>query len=205
MKKAMHADRQGKLIVFEGISGTGKETQAKILKEFLAKKGIASTIVYHPSPELKEVLSKWRKERNIDNVSEAYFLLADRFNRVKEVIIPALNRGEWVICLRNWLSALIYQAKSDKDRTWITKEFARFEPKPDYLFYFDISPELALQRINKRNRETGEPLGKFETIEILKEKHAKYFSVFQNFSHVAIDASESVITINHVITSYINI
>lgn len=188
--------QKGKLIVFEGISGTGKETQAKLLKEHLEKRGITARIVYHPSPELKDILRQWRKTRSIDHVSEAYFLLADRYNRVQQEIKPALKRGEWVISLRDWISALVYQAKTKSDREYLQKEFARFEPKADRLFFFDITPEGALARIMKRHERTGERLGKFETNELLAQKREAYQSVLKAIPHVTIDARESIESIH---------
>src|SRR3989338_5832562 len=100
--------KNGKLIVFEGISGTGKDTQAKLLHTYLANKRITSQIVFHPTPDLKEVLRVWRKNRSIDHITEIYLLLADRWDRERQVFKPALARGEWVISLRNSLSALDY-------------------------------------------------------------------------------------------------
>lgn len=182
----------GKLIVFEGISGTGKETQAKLLAQYLEKRGISARIVYHPSPELKAILNQWRRTRNIDHVSETYFLLADRYNRVQQVIKPALAKGEWIISLRSWVSALAYQGKTTSDRQHITKEFGWFEPTPDVLFFFDMTPEEAILRIEKRSRETGEPLGYFETKEHLYKKRKKYELVLKTIPHVRIDASQSV-------------
>lgn len=187
---------RGKLIVFEGISGTGKETQAKLLAQYLTKRGVKSQIVYHPSPDLKDVLRAWRKDRNIDHVSEAYFLLADRYDRVRQVIKPTLARGEWVISLRNWISALVYQAKTKSDRQYLSKEFGWFEPKPDFLFFFDITPEEAINRIMKRHKETGEALGKFETKELLAKKRAAYQSVLKSVPHIRIDASKSIESIH---------
>lgn len=192
---------KGKLIVFEGTSGTGKETQAKLLLKYLSDRGIKSQIVYHPSPELKEILSRWRKTRNIDHVSEAYFLLADRANRVEQVINPALGRGEWIISLRNWVSALVYQAKTASDRLHLSKEFASFEPKPDLLFFFDLTPAAALARVMKRHNETGEALGKFETPELLRQKTDAYHSILKRIPHITIDASQSIEKIHHDITS----
>lgn len=183
---------KGKLIVFEGISGTGKETQAKLLHEYFGKRGIKGHIVYHPTPELKMILFEWRRTRHIDHVSEAYFLLADRYNRVQEVIKPAIARGEWVIGLRNWVSALVYQAKTKSDREYLTKEFGWFEPKPDYLFFFDITPEAAMARIAKRHEKTSEPLGKFETPEFLAQKRAAYQTVLKFIEHIRIDANQSI-------------
>lgn len=194
---------QGKLIVFEGTSGTGKETQAKLLLKYLLDRGIKSRVVYHPSPELKVILSLWRKKRNIDHVSEAYFLLADRANRVDQVINPALGKGEWVISLRNWISALVYQAKTASDRQHLTKEFASFEPKPDLLFFFNLTPEAAITRIKKRHNETGEAIGQFETPELLHQKADAYRSVLKHIPHVSIDASQSIEKIHQDIISHI--
>lgn len=184
--------KRGKLIVFEGISGTGKETQAKLLCDYLGSLGIKSHIVYHPSPELKTILSEWRKNRHIDYISESYFLLADRYDRVRQIIKPALETGEWVISLRSWVSALVYQAKTKSDREYIRKEFGWFEPKANYLFYFDIDAARALVRIKKR----GEPRGSFETREKLFEKRNAYQSVLRAIPHITIDASGSIETIH---------
>lgn len=184
--------KRGKFIVFEGISGTGKETQANLLQKYLSSRKIQSQIVYHPSPELKDILHLWRKNRNIDHVSEAYFLLADRYNRVTEVIKPALAKGEWVISLRSWVSALVYQAQTQKDREYLTKEFACFEPKPDFLFYFDIDPSAAYERTLKRQKETGEALGKFETIEQLNLMRRNYKEVMTRVPYIHIEAGKSI-------------
>ncbi len=181
--------KRGKLIVFEGISGTGKTTQAKLLQGYLRTRRIKSRVVYHPSSELKALLSVWRKERRIDHIAEVYFLLADRSDRVRQIITPALARGEWVISLRNWVSTLVYQGKTVKLREWIGREFAHFEPKADCLFWFDIPPADSMARILKRHQETGETIGKFETLYRLKEKRRAYQKVLQTITHTRVDAS----------------
>lgn len=197
--------KPGKLIVLEGISGTGKETQAKLLKEYLITKGIASQIVFHPTPDLKEILTAWRGKRGIDHITEIYLLLADRADRVRQVIKPALEKGEWVISLRNSVSALVYQAKTPQERDWVTSEFSSFEPTPDHLFFFDITPEEAMARITNRHEETGEPLGKFETLDHLAQKRTSYQEVLKSMSHIRLDATQSIETIHQNITRSIPI
>lgn len=193
--------KKGKLIVFEGISGTGKETQAKLLEEYLSRKNINSRIVYHPSSDLKEILSSWRKDRLIDNVTEVYLLLADRLSRVNQIIKPMLDQGVWIISLRNYVSALVYQGQTDKERLWIKKEFAGFEPKADRLFYFDIDPESAYQRTISRHNKTGEPMGKFETLELLAQKRKSYLEVLSLISFHSVDASQDIDSIHKEIIS----
>lgn len=195
--------KRGKLIVFEGISGTGKETQAKLLQGALKKKGITARIVYHPTPQLKSVLSEWRKDRRIDAMTEVYLLLADRHDRVRQAIEPAIAKGEWVISLRSWVSALVYQGKTEDERHWIAHEFSHVEPEPDGLFWFDITPEESMKRIHTRHRQTGEKLGKFETVARLKEKRAAYASVFTHVDHIRIDAGKSIEEIHEQVLQYL--
>ncbi|MBI5613415.1 dTMP kinase [Candidatus Gottesmanbacteria bacterium] len=184
----------GKLIVFEGISGTGKETQAKLLQESLKERKIVSHIVYHPASEVKSFLSYYKKERRGDWKTLVYLLLADRYCWVNEKIKPALLKGEWVISLRSYISALVYQGESVTDRAWIQRQFAEFEPVPSSLFYFDIDPKIALTRIMTRHEKTGEPLGSYETRKLLTKMRNRYLSVIQTVelhSHT-LDAAHSV-------------
>jgi dTMP kinase len=192
---------QGKLIVFEGISGTGKETQAKLLKEYLNSKGIIAHIVYHPTPDLKNILTSWRQTRKIGHITEIYLLLADRSDRVRQVINPAREKGEWIISLRNSLSALVYQAQNSRERLWTAKQFARFEPLPDHLFFFDIPPRDALVRIKARCTHTGEPLGKFETLAYLTQKSDAYRRVLKTTDHISLDANRPIRSIHEVIVT----
>ena len=194
---------QGKLIVFEGISGTGKETQAKRLARFLTEQGKKTRIVYHPSPDLKQILTSWRKDRTIDSITEVYLLLADRSDRVRQEIEPALSRGEWVVSLRSYISALVYQGKTPAERRWIAGEFRRFEPESDILFYFDISPNVARERILSRNKKTGEPVGRYESLEELTRRRRNYNEVLRTVPHVTIHAERTVDRIFRDITTYI--
>ncbi|MCX6794032.1 MAG: dTMP kinase [Candidatus Gottesmanbacteria bacterium] len=190
MKRAVPAGRQGKLIVFEGVSGTGKETQAKLLQKllqkYLATKKIISHIVLHPSLEFKPTL------RAAKTVQEQLSLLAnDRYAKVQTVILPALARGEWVISLRNYISAYVYQGNG--------KDVEQIDVPPDYLLYFDIDPAIAMKRVVVR----GEPIGKFETLKLLKEKRKKYEQVLQTIPHITIDAGASIDEIHRKVLNYI--
>lgn len=182
---------KGKLIVFEGISGTGKETQAKLLTDYLFEQGVSAHIVYHPSPDVKLLLSGWRKERHIDHMTEVYLLLADRYDRVRQRIEPALDRGEWVISLRNYISALVYQGKTERDRRFIREQFGRFDPPADFLFFFDIDPQRAYERVLERNEQTGESLGTYEALDTLKEMGERYRRIFAKIAHIAVRAGSS--------------
>lgn len=182
---------KGKLIVFEGISGTGKETQAKLLKVFLDRKNTPAEIIHHPSPEMKMLLSQWRHDRRLDWKGEVYLLMADRYSRVTNMMNPLLEKGKWIISIRNYLSALVYQARNGKEEQWVADQFLHFEPQPDRIFLFDMEPSSALTRAQIRHEETGEPMGKFETLDILTQKRERYREVFKRVPHVVVDASKS--------------
>ena len=177
--------KRGKLIVFEGVSGTGKETQAKLLQKFLKKKGITSHIVFHPSPELKKIL---RAQPSV--AAELRLLAADRLRRVTQDIEPALQKGEWVISLRNYISAYVYQGDGGSVK--------KIDIKPDWVFYFDIEPEVAMQRIVSR----GETRGKYEKISLLNEKRKRYQKVLKNIPHIMIDAAASIDDIHKKMVKY---
>lgn len=184
----------GKYLVFEGVSGTGKDTQARLLREYLGSRGTHFTIVPHPSLAAKAVLSAWRRGRHIDERSQAYILFADRHHATEQFIRPALARGEWVVSLRSCVSTLVYQGKDDQVRTWIRHHIPSVELTPDLLVYFDIDPAVALDRIRKRHEETGEELGYYETHERLSEMRHRYRDVLRTFRHVSIDATGPVQT-----------
>ena len=183
---------KGKYIVFEGISGTGKETQAKLLAQYLKKKGRDVEIIFHPTVRLKQVLKDWRK-KSISLMTEAFLFIGDRHDMVEKKLLPALGKGKWVIGLRNRASCMVYQAKTEGEERLINYLFSTFEPKPDLIFYFDLAPKEALKRIKRRTEETGEEKGAFEKIGLLTEKRKKYKKVLGKFHGVfTIDASESV-------------
>lgn len=195
---------KGKLIIFEGISGTGKETQAKLLQDYLVNRHVKAQVIYHPSPELKSILTSWRDTRNIDNIGEVYLLLSDRYSRVQQIINPALDSGTWIVGLRNWISAVVYQGKSKSERDWINQEFHRFEPSHDLLFYFDISAKVAYQRVLLRHQKTNESLGKFETPDLLTEKCQKYRRIIRQVPHITLNAELDIRTIHRQIINKID-
>ena len=144
----------GKLIVLEGISGCGKDTQAKMLKQYFEREGKKAVIVNHPTDFMKKLWRLWRKEVD-DRSSELFLMLADRARMVNKKIIPALKKGKMVISSRSSVSSQIYQAVDDE-----TAAFARFcfsfEPVADILFYLKVSPSVALKRVDARVKHKKE-------------------------------------------------
>lgn len=188
----------GNYIVFEGISGTGKATQACLLVEALNNAGRNAILVFEPSPNRgKETLRKWREE--IDDLDVEMFLFAaDRVSIVRSQVLPSLKRGTDVISVRSFLSSRVYQGTGALGEEFLAFVNS-FAPRPDLVLWVDISLELAWERIKERK---GEPRSKFEEIEKLKLHRKRYRRMFAEMDSVVwIDGSGDIPTVHQGIIS----
>ena len=107
------ARQRGKFITFEGLDGVGKSTQLENLAGWLRERGI--DVVTTPEPggtaigqKLRGVLLSSRTE-GLSPLAELGLMFADRAQHLDELIVPALHRGQWVLCDRFTDSSLAYQ------------------------------------------------------------------------------------------------
>ena len=150
---------KGCLITFEGIEGSGKTVQARMLEEWLRKRGYG--VVYTREPTryanfhigqlIHQIL-----EKHIQVAEEAIPLLfaADRVDHTKRYIIPELKKGSIVLCDRYVFSSLAYQSRGMSvqfSKKWL-KEINKYAKRPDIVFFLDIDPEEGLKRIKKDPR-----------------------------------------------------
>lgn len=143
--------RNGKLIVFEGIDGTGKSTQINKLRERLEERGISVVAGYEPThgqwgKKLRESASSGR----LPIEEEVFLFLKDRQEHVQNVIAPALERGEWVLLDRYYFSMMAYQGARGQDVAAIRRANEEFAPIPDMVIWLDIPVEVAFERIGGR-------------------------------------------------------
>ena len=94
-------------ISLDGLDGTGKSTQCRLLAEWLTAQKVPVTTCTDPGgtpigQELRELLLFGRKHR-IGTTTEAMLFMASRAQLVEEVIRPALDRGEVVVSDRCWV------------------------------------------------------------------------------------------------------
>jgi dTMP kinase len=163
---------EGKFIVFEGIDKSGKETQAKMLYDYLHNKGIPVTYTEEPSPKnaIGRLIKKWLVGQATVTSGDAVTLLytADRYEHLKNVIIPALNVGKNVICDRFFYSTIAYEsAIFGINKEWI-KSIHRDVRKPDVVIFIDIDPEISLKR------ERAAPNDRLEKVDLLKKVRETY-------------------------------
>ena len=154
----MQNKTKGVLISFEGIDGSGKSTQIKLLKKYLAKIKKKALFTREPGGTLeaeyirKLVLSK-NKKINFDKKTEILLLLAASYEHYKKLIGPAISDGKIVICDRFIDSTLAYQCTNNNKLQEFYFKMSRPLIKnlePSLTILLDITPNKALERISKR-------------------------------------------------------
>jgi dTMP kinase len=145
-------------ITFEGVEGSGKSLQARLLAERLRERGIEVVATREPGgtplgDQLRELLLQ-RADLQLTSRAEALLMNAARAQHVERVIRPALARGEVVICDRFGDSTLVYQGDGrglDMHALRSVISFATAELEPDLTILLDVPVEIGLGR--KLSRE----------------------------------------------------
>lgn len=146
------------LLTFEGIDGSGKSTQARLLDEYLQDEGYETLLVREPGgTELSERIRSILLEPtlNVHPMAELLLFSAARTQLVAERIRPALNAGRIVICDRFYDSTTAYQGagRGVADPAWLQSFHRRVTEglEPDRTYLVELDPETAQAR-----REDGE-------------------------------------------------
>jgi len=160
-------------IVFEGVDGSGKSTQARLLADFFQSRAIPFILTREPSDsvigrQLRDLVSRLTAEE------ESRLFLEDRINHVETLIRPALNAGKHVICDRYYYSSAAYQGAQGMDPVEILNKNRSMVPAPDIVFLIKISVETAIERIGK-SRSAG-----FSVFEKRKDLEA-VFNIYDTF------------------------
>jgi dTMP kinase len=143
-------------VVLDGIDGTGKSTQCRLLADWLRGEGRTVTECVEPGStavgmELRAILLGHRHELALR--TEALMFMAARAEVVERVIRPALASGGVVVSDRYMLANIVYQGHAgglDVDALWRVEEFATGGLQPDLTLVLDLPVKAALAR---RGRE----------------------------------------------------
>jgi len=148
---------RGLFISLEGLDGSGKTSQCKLLKKYLDKKNVPSLIVREPgSTPIGEKIRKIIIDKNNAEMSantEALLYAAARAQLVEEEIEPALLAGKMVICDRFLDSSLVYQGVARGlgiDVIQNINSIATNGIMPDITFFIDLPPHISFVRKNRR-------------------------------------------------------
>jgi len=154
----------GRLVVFEGIDGAGKTTQASLLARKLSGAGLPVLFTAEPSESSAGLIIRSLKARP-DPQTEARLFTEDRIHHVQEVIRPALNEGSIVICDRYVYSSVAYQGARGIDPRDILSWNRSFAVRPDVIVLLEVPVDLALSRIRAGREKAATPFEIRENLE----------------------------------------
>lgn len=154
----------GALIVVEGIDGSGKSTQLKLLRRHLEAKGMGLKFTEWNSSELVRDTMKMGKKKNLLTPTTFSLLHATDFaDRYYYEILPALKAGMVVLADRYVYTAFARDSVRGVEPAWV-RNLYRFAARPDLALYFKVPIEVSLDRLisaraNIKFHEAGMDLG----------------------------------------------
>jgi dTMP kinase len=165
----------GLFISFEGIDGAGKSTHIEGLAHAFRQQGRHVTLTREPGgTPLAEKLREMVLHEPMDALSEALLIFAGRRDHLKQVIEPALARGDVVLCDRFTDATFAYQGWGrgfDLDvlselEVWVQSTTSGLR-QPDVTIWFELSPDIAAQRLASArvpDRFESQPAAFFEQV-----------------------------------------
>lgn len=151
---------KGRFISLEGIEGTGKSTQAKLLSDCLKEKGFEVVLTEEPGGtkiglRIRELLLSV-EHKGMTAVTELLLYNASRSQHIREIILPAIDRGAIVVTDRFTDSTIAYQGFGRGIDTGLIDSIdliATGRLRPDITILLDLDAEVGLKR-NKRINKT---------------------------------------------------
>ena len=134
--------KKGVFICIEGLDGSGKSTQAKLLTKKLNKAGYNAIYTAEPSQGKigKFIRKRLFEQARMPTTAEALLFAADRIEHVQNQVAPALEEGKIVVSDRYVYSSLAYQGSAGLSLDWIEAVNAN-ALKPDLCIFIDVEPE----------------------------------------------------------------
>jgi dTMP kinase len=137
----------GRLIVVEGIDGSGKSTQLHLLDKWLRSLGLNVFFTeWNSSDVVKEITSKGKKKALLTPSTFSLLHATDFADRYERNISPLLEAGYFVLSDRYVYTAYARDVVRGCSPTWVRKVYS-FAAIPDVAFYFRIPPDVAMDRI----------------------------------------------------------
>jgi dTMP kinase len=138
---------RGKLIVVEGIDGSGKSTQLSLLAQWLRSRGVAVAFSeWNSSPLVRETTKRGKKKEMFTPVSFSLIHATDFADRMERYILPLLKAGAVVCADRYAYTACARDVVRGVGRRWV-RNLYRFAVEPNIAFYFRVPLQVALGRI----------------------------------------------------------
>ena len=167
-------------IVFEGIDGSGKSTQVKLLAERLVKEGFKVYTTFEPTDSAIGLIIRniFKHKMEADHKTIAALFLADRLNHLQNNIngiLKKMEEGYTIISDRYYFSSYAYHG-THMDMDWViaANSLCAGLLRPDINIFIDVPPDVGMQRLN----EGRNMMELYESSENLQEVRKKYFESF---------------------------
>jgi len=192
----------GKLIVVEGIDGSGKSTQLQLAIRYLQSRGLPTFFTEWNSAELvKAVTKKGKKKQTLTPLTFSLLHATDFAHRLVYNILPPLKAGMIVLSDRYTYTAFARDVVRGVDRHWV-REMYQFAPRPDLALYFNVPIEVSVARLlagraQLKDYEAGMDLhlasDKVSSFKIFQSRILKeYETIVREYDLTEIDASQSI-------------
>src|SRR5947209_2663635 len=168
----------GKLVIVEGIDGSGKSTQLQLAMRYLQARGLAPFFTEWNSADLVKAVTKWgKKKMALTPMTFSLLHATDFAHRLVNNILPPLKAGMIVLADRYVYTAFARDVVRACDREWVRSVY-QFAPRPDRAFYFNVPIDVSISRIQTgrarmKDYEAGMDLK-------LAPDHLSSFRIFQS-------------------------
>ncbi len=137
----------GKLIIVEGIDGSGKSTQLSLLSHWLRSQGYAVAFSeWNSSPLVRQTTRRGKKKEMFTPTSFSLIHATDFADRLESYILPLAKAGAIVCADRYAYTAFARDVARGVSRNWV-RNLYRFAIRPNLAFYFRVPLDVALSRI----------------------------------------------------------
>ncbi|UPT72777.1 MAG: dTMP kinase [Elusimicrobiota bacterium] len=141
----------GRLIVVEGLDGSGKSTQMELLKEELESRGLKVVVTaWNSSEMISDAVRQAKREHAMTPKTFSLLHASDLADRLDKTILPALQEGSIVLADRWFFTALARDHVRGMDRKWLRRLY-EFAPRPDLTLYYKLPVATAIGRVLARN------------------------------------------------------
>jgi dTMP kinase len=169
---------KGKLIVVEGIDGSGKSIQLHLLDKWLRHLGmLVFNTEWNSSTIVKEITSKGKRKALLTPTTFSLLHATDFADRYERNVLPLLRAGYFVLADRYVYTAYARDAVRGCDPQWVRRVYS-FAAKPDAVFYYHVPVEVGVKRIL-----TGRPRLKYYEagmdMDLSNDKYESY-RIFQS-------------------------
>ena len=202
---------RGKFITLEGGEGAGKSSNIPFIETYLRERGINLLMTREPggtalSERIRTILLD-KQEQHMTSDTELLLMFAARAQHLEQVILPALQTGQWVVCDRFTDATYAYQGGGrgiPDQRIAVLEQWVQGDFRPDQTLIFDLPVATGLARAGERStpdRFEQENLAFFERVRAAYLQRAE--AAPQRYT--IIDAAPDLQTVQHQIAATLDI